>query len=164
MFKNFFTKIYLMAVVFIVVCAFTTPVNAVELTDGVHTGMSFEQVSEQIDLKPHAEDKGLDLYKRKGSSAYYVFSDGYGLMYKIILQPVERWDDMMNTFTEKFGPPTKRPSNNDVMTYFWEIGGGAGLKMSNDPGIEEAFQLWYGSVSLWDQLASESRFFDPFAR
>lgn len=144
--------IFVASVVFVFLMV--TNVNAIKLTDGVHTGMSFEEVSKKIDLKLHIEQDILKLYNRVDTNVYYAFNTRKDeLAYKVSFFSIKSWDKMMNKFTEKLGEPYKRKSSAGMITHFWEFGDDRGLKMSNNPEWEEAFQLWYGSVSRWNEIA-----------
>lgn len=162
MFGKLFSKVFL--AVFMVFMMLGVS-NAVELTDGVHTGMQLQEVKSQIDLKHHITDGQLEIYRKVDSAAFYAFNMNKNkLVYKIVFYPDKKWDKMMDNIVNKFGNPVERPSNSGVMTYFWSTDSGAGIKLSNNPDFENVFQLWYGSVPLWDELAENHSKLSKFAK
>lgn len=153
MFSKMFSKISLIAIVFIfAMCMSFGMANAVELTDGVETGMSISKVSKKIDLEHSMSDRGLDSYHRKGTASWYFFTAHDGkLIYKIILQRDGKQDKIINMMKQKCGDPEVVDG-----TYFFDCGNDLGYKVGDCPEeiAEDAFQIWYGSIKLWNDYAA----------
>lgn len=157
MFSKMFSKFSLIAFIFITVCAFAISANALELTEGVKTGMSVQEVEKSIDLKPHVNRGDLQFYERtdKGN-AFYAFNTATDeLVYKVVFYSEDSWDKLMDKFIDNLGEPVKRRDDKGFMKHFWTTGSEAGIIMSNNPDFEGVFQLWYGSVPLWNELTEQ---------
>lgn len=141
------------------ILAFCFNANAVSF-NGVETGMSFNEVKNKIHISYHATDKGIILQKLNEKHTYLAFDKKNNvLMYRIIFQNSLNWDKLMNLFTEKFGHPEKRRNDNGIMTYFFTKGD-IGFKMTESN--EGFFQVWHGSVSLWNNFADRNRNLNKF--
>jgi hypothetical protein len=106
------------------------------------------------------------LYRRTDEgNAYYAFNTKTDeLIYKIVIYKADSWGGMIDKLTANRGAPTKRRADSGVMTYFWRIGDDAGVKVSNNPDFEDTFQVWYGSISLWNKLAYQVNGLSIFAK
>jgi len=138
-----------MVIVVLVMFLWSVPVLAIDLGNGVETGMGLSKVSQKIDLEHYKTSKGLTAYKRVDYSVYYFFDeDTHILLYKLQFFLDKKWDVMAEKVGNICGNPVILKSEIGY-TYFFNKGDlGFKLMDYND----EAFQLWIGSVSLWNDF------------
>lgn len=142
--RSLLSLVYLLAIFSL----FATNVYAVDLGYGIKTGMSYDQVAKKIELEHFKNQKGLDAYHRLDSGSYYFFSDqNEKLIYKLSFQPNDKWDSTMKVLKDLCGDYTKARDH-----YFFS-NGDSGFKMFKLEAQEGYWQLWFGSVSLWNKHA-----------
>jgi len=149
--RFYFTVILVVLSLFVVGNCFAN----VKISDGIYSGMTLEQVKNQIELEKHGTDKGLVSYRQPEEFDIYFFrQDNMELIYKISFFQIQSWDKMMNLLKSNSVCYTAKENNNGLITHFFNLGDDVGVKMSkyND----KAFQIWYGSISRWNELAKEN--------
>lgn len=166
MVKSMFSKISVMALfgLILMFLVFTSNVSAaqwayeheegtVQLAENFATGMTISEIQEAVEdadkpkLERQGEDTGLVFYTR--DNIYYMFDKrSKELLYKLILYKDSHRDDIIEDLTERCGEePAERGG-----TLFW-IDGDEGFKIMEYD--EDLFQMWVGSVSLWEEFAEE---------
>ena len=157
--RSVFSKI-LIAVVFVMFMCSTGIAGGIELTDNVVTGMNYNEVNEEINLEHTASQRDLDIFRRyvikngdkKLYNAYYCFNGHTGeLIYKLLYmdgdvdEKVEDLKENASSVIEEGG------------TYFFsKEGSDLGYKIMDNESGDDQYQLWVGSISLWDDLAEEN--------
>ncbi|MFW6101673.1 MAG: hypothetical protein ACOC90_09830 [Bacteroidota bacterium] len=152
MFKKCFTLLVMILVMFFLASGVSF---AVDLGDDIKTGMSIEEVKEKFELDHFKTDKGMTSYKKVDTGTYYFFNkENKKLLYKLVVMADKKWDEIESMLEKKCGDPVVRKDKKGNKVYFF-ADGDTGFKMSKNDMFDDAWQLWYGSISLWDDLAED---------
>ena len=157
--RNVFSKV-LVATLFVLLMCSVGFAGGIELTDGVVTGMNLSEVKQEINLDYNTTQKGLVLYRRytfvegekKYYNSYYFFNnDTKELIYKLMMregEPEKKVENLEESATSHVI---------DGGTHFFsKEGSDLGYKIMDNEAGDGEYQLWVGSISLWDELAESN--------
>lgn len=117
------------------------------------------EVKEITDIDD-AED--LIIYKLNTSdgSYYYFFNkDTTKLMYGLYLYDISYKEELMSDLREQCGQPIESENDSGNLVYFYKYGG-IGYKVM--PYDDDSFQLWVGSIKLWNDFVEDNPEFREF--
>lgn len=162
--KTFITLMVTALMVFLV--AGFASASGIELTDGVETGMKKYEVEEEINLEHTLTDEGLtgcqryevkDGEKQYYASYYFFNADTNELIYKLL--PSQEGDK--HEKADELGEDATSVVRERGTYFIAREGSDLGFKLM-DAEDEGEYQLWIGSISLWDEVAEDNSSLNPF--
>ncbi|MFW6242757.1 MAG: hypothetical protein ACOC2W_01205 [bacterium] len=155
MFKKVFV-FFIMVFVFFMFTSLNCFASGVDIGDGIKTGMTLNEVDDKFDLEHFKTSRGLASYHKSGTGTYYFFNkNNKKLIYKLVVIHDKKWDKIENMLNKKCGDPVIKKDSKGNKVYFF-ADGDTGFKMSKNEMFDDAWQLWYGSISMWDDLAKNN--------
>ena len=150
MFKKSFVLMIAMLVIFFLGAGNSF---AVDIGNGIETGMSISEVSTKYEIEHFKTSRGLASYQKTGTGTFYFFNaNTNNLIYKIVVLPNKSWDNVKYKLKNKCGSPFVRKDNKGNPVYFFRSAD-TGFKMVKNNWVDNAWQLWCGSISMWDNFA-----------
>lgn len=154
MVKGVFGKI-LMAVLFMFMSVSLVFAGGVELSDGVESGMEVHEVKDVIHLEHQSNDRGISIYQRimdgEGSNAYYFFNEETGeLVYKVLFLDDAEKEEKIEGLKEQ-----AHTERTEGAYFFSKEGSDLGFKIMDNEHDDGRFQMWIGSISLWNELVED---------
>jgi len=132
----------------------------VTLADNVETGMELTEVERHLDLDHRMSDKGLAAYQKGDKAVYYFFNEETKeLIYKLF-QMEGKKSKYEDKYREMCDTVIKRPG----AIFYSKRGSDFGIKILDNDTSDDEWQLWMGSIELWNDYSEDRSSMNPFQK
>lgn len=138
--------------------------SAVVLDYDIETGMTVNQVKDEIRIKLYKNQHNLEMYRKISSAGpfkfysnvFYAFNKNTNeLMYRIKFVDEEEGAELFTLLKNSYGKPAVKINRRGNKIYFFS-NNDAGFKLSKSNLVDEGgWQVWFGSISKWNAFAEK---------